>query len=182
MSFIKKIKRSKEKYKNIEVLNSAKAYLSSHMYGLADFCLELDGSFKMVYIDYSGDIKRIMFSDYRGMSIKYSKGKIIVSNYNNSSLKENILFQFQGVINSINKVNVYRWGKRSIHASIVQVNRGNFSNEDNIVSSDSTIMKDPTIQHHEENPQRQRKRFEDHEKITKMISMSKKKHKQKKGN
>ena len=175
MSFVNKIKSSKEKYKDIENCNSAKAYLSNHIYELGDFCLELNGSFKMVSIKYNGIIETIMKSNYRGVFIKHSRGQVIIINTRNSLLNENILFQYIGVINKISQVTVYRWGKRSMNATIVQVNRGDISNDDNIISSDSMTIRDPSLGHNEKHSiEMQRKIFEDREKIGRMLPKQKK--------
>ena len=137
MSFLRKLRKAKRNHKNIKNFTIAKAYINVSNPIFSEFFLELDGSFKMVNIEYFGWIEHILDSDYSGMSIKNSNGKIIVTNHLNSQLNENVLFRFMGVITKINRATVYRWGQQSDNATIDGQNFGEFSKNDNVVSSDA---------------------------------------------
>ena len=148
MSLIKQARLSKERKKNIVNTDSAKAYqvTSPDNPYIRDFCLELNGSFKMVLIKYIGEDIKLLGSNYNGLSITHGNKKIIVRNLLNVDLVNNILFQFDGLMVEIKFVRVYKWYEKSTVANIELPSASSrFNNDSNIISNPVYKFKDTEL-------------------------------------
>ena len=140
MSFRKNAKRIKSLYKNINNFTIATVEMNYGDHLLNECKLILDGSFKMVVIQYEG-MSKIIPSDYNNFTINKNNRTITISNFGRNTLKNDLLFEFIGTI-FIKSARVYKWGEQSRLATIRNsINSGTLSTNDNLIDSDFLISK-----------------------------------------
>ena len=101
--------------------------------------LEINTIFKMIVINYIGDVK-LTSSRYNGFLITKSRNNIIIINLRKKTFNNNLLFEFTGNISDFKRVKVFGWGQNGVLAEKTMPSETSllFDNNDNVVSSYDT--------------------------------------------
>ena len=101
--------------------------------------LEINTIFKMIVINYIGDVK-LTSSRYNGFLITKSRNNIIIINLRKKTFNNNLLFEFTGNISDFKRLKVFGWGQNGVLAEKTMPSETSllFDNNDNVVSSYDT--------------------------------------------
>lgn len=139
MSLIKNRKKAKKIFKKINNFTTAKIEVDSSRLKLGRCKLILDGNFKMVLIKHNRELQ-ILKTNYSGLSIIYNNEDIVITNYHKNILKDDVLFEFLGILD-IRFCKVYRWGQQSSLAQIENNLETKINKDDNLLNSNYLIGK-----------------------------------------
>ena len=144
LSLIKRKNIIKNKFKNLKKITLCKIFSDVDTSdegvrnNISNINIESNGVFKMLEINYVGDVFNIV-NNTSGMKIKLGKNKIIIYNYLKRNIQDGVLFTFRGAIAKFNKVVVFGWGQPHFIAE-TQLPfdiQSNINRDANIVSASS---------------------------------------------
>ena len=139
MNFLNTSNNVKQTFRALEKVDSAAAsteIIDDNKQGLY---LEINTTFKMIVINYIGDVK-LTSSRYNGFLITKSRNNIIIINLRKKTFNNNLLFEFTGNISDFKRVKVFGWGQNGVLAEKTMPSETSllFDNNDNVVSSYDT--------------------------------------------
>ena len=144
MSLINKMNAVKNKLGGIDKVTYAKLYTETGIDNV--IIIELNGIFKLIEIDYTGQLQSFI-STHKRLNVQYNHNKITITNKNKVSFKNNITLKYNGIIHNFYKCLVYGWGQGHLPATLVipSMNKSNIGKNENIVSENSETMLDREV-------------------------------------
>lgn len=138
MSLLKRKQLIKNKFKDIEKISSAHARIESRDKFYSDLTLDINGVFKIITIEYTGNIYDLSLLQ-KGFNFNHSsnKNKIIINNPLKLNLKDNALLTFKGKLNKFKFVKVFGWGGLILKAETENPShiKANINNDKNIIGT-----------------------------------------------
>lgn len=138
---LKRIKKYKEKYKNIPIENSGEIEVCNKD-GYNYLYLSSNCIFKMLSLKFNGKIRGIMTPENTKLIIRNKNGNIIITNFNKEKIENGILCYFTGSVNKIYYAKMHKWNGNSEMIKIKKYASGKMQDDESVFSSNSEIMQD----------------------------------------
>ena len=144
MTLLNKKRILKDKFNNVKKITSATMSTETENdNNVYKMYLNLDGVFKLLQIDYIGQIAKINSID-NSLRITHNDSykKIIISNPNKTTLKNDFLLEYTGEITDFKKIKVFGWKQGHIMATKTtpSLTSQNISKNENVVSTSDHVF------------------------------------------
>ncbi len=138
---LKRIKKYKEKYKNIPIENSGEIEVCNKD-GYNYLYLSSNCIFKMLSLKFNGKIRGIITPENTNLIIRNKNGNIIITNLNKERIENGILCYFTGSLSKIYHAKMYKWSGASEMIKIKKYDTEKIKDNENVFSANSEIMQD----------------------------------------